>query len=56
MCLWFFYLFALVPIIKQLQSDISNSLPKWYLKNILVGDYIHLWGILLACYASIPNF
>ncbi|HHF7366427.1 TPA: hypothetical protein ACPSKY_001543 [Legionella bozemanae] len=51
-----FFVVALVPIIKQLQSDISNSLPKWYLKNILVGDYIHLWGILLACYASIPNF
>ncbi|HHF7375688.1 hypothetical protein [Legionella bozemanae] len=51
-----FFIVALVPIIKQLQSDISNSLPKWYLKNILVGDYIHLWGILLACYASIPNF
>ncbi len=51
-----FFLVAFVPIIKHLQADIRNNLPKWYLKNILVGDYIHLWGILLACYISIPNF
>ncbi|WP_454780985.1 hypothetical protein [Legionella sp. WA2022007384] len=52
-----FFIVAFVPIIKYLQSDIRNErLPKWYLKNILIGDYIHLWGILLACYASIPNF
>ncbi|WP_238585420.1 hypothetical protein [Legionella steigerwaltii] len=52
-----FFVVAFVPIIKYLQSDIRNaSLPRWYLKNILVGDYIHLWGILLACYVSIPNF
>ncbi|MCE0724046.1 MULTISPECIES: hypothetical protein [Legionella] len=52
-----FFVVAFVPIIKCLQSNIRNErLPKWYLKNILIGDYIHLWGILLACYASIPNF
>ncbi|HHF0525515.1 TPA: hypothetical protein ACTUT5_001165 [Legionella anisa] len=52
-----FFVVAFVPIIKYLQSDIRNErLPKWYLKNILVGDYIHLLGILFACYASIPNF
>ncbi|QMT60554.1 hypothetical protein HBNCFIEN_01927 [Legionella sp. PC997] len=52
-----FFVLAFVPIIKYLQSDIRNErLPQWYLKNILIGDYIHLWGILLACYASIPNF
>ncbi|KTD00908.1 hypothetical protein OQJ19_14625 [Fluoribacter gormanii] len=55
--LMIFFLVAFIPIIKYLQSDIRNGrLPKWYLKNILIGDYIHLWGILLACYASIPNF
>ncbi|PWY55628.1 hypothetical protein DGG96_11010 [Legionella qingyii] len=55
--LMIFFVVAFVPIIKYLQSDIRNErLPKWYLKNILIGDYIHLWGILLACYASIPNF
>lgn len=53
----FFFVVAFVPIIKYLQSDIRNErIPEWYLKNILVGDYIHLWGILFACYASIPNF
>ena len=52
-----FFVVAFIPIIKYLQSDVRNAcLPKWYLKNILVGDYIHLWGILIACYASIPNF
>lgn len=51
-----FLVVAFVPIIKYLQKDIRHGLPRWYLKNILVGDYIHLWGILLACYASIPNF
>ncbi len=52
-----FFVLAFVPIIKYLQSDIRNErLPQWYLKNILIGDYIHLWGISLACYASIPNF
>lgn len=52
-----FFVVAFVPIIKHLQSDIRNaSLPGWYLKNVLVGDYIHLWGIFIACYVSIPNF
>ncbi|MCW8407751.1 hypothetical protein OQJ13_02015 [Legionella sp. PATHC035] len=52
-----FFVVAFVPIIKYLQDDIRNAgLPRWYLKNVLVGDYIHLWGILIACYVSIPNF
>lgn len=52
-----FFVVAFVPIIKHLQKDLRNThLPGWYLKNILIGDYLHLWGILLACYGSIPNF
>lgn len=52
-----FSVVALVPIIKHLQNDIRNAcLPQWYLKNVLIGDYLHLWGILLACYTSIPDF
>ena len=56
-CFMVFFIVGFVPIIKFLQKDIRNDgLPGQYLKNILVGDYIHLWGILLACYLSIPNF
>lgn len=52
-----FFVVAFVPVIQYLQRDIQNKkLPHWYLRNILVGDYIHLWGILFACYASIPKF
>lgn len=52
-----FFIIAFVPIIKYLQNDIRNiKIPKWYLQIVLIGDYIHLWGILLACYLSIPGF
>jgi hypothetical protein len=55
--LMIFFAVAFLPIIKYLQSDIRNKgLPRRYLNNILVGDYIHLWGIVLACYESIPDF